>query len=270
MNESENKVFLILSLPLSILIIIISCFGLFNESAYSNETLNWQAQAFGQDFIDLFLITPVLIITSILIFKKKHAAILLWIGAILYLNYTFIIYCFAVHFNRMFYFYCLTLGLSFYSFIYFFFSQAKKLMFFKFNDPVPVKPAGIYLMAISILFYLLWLSQVIPAMLSGSTPKEIIETGLPVNPVHAIDLSICLPGIFLTGLFLLKKKRIGLLFTPGVLLFTILMDITIAVLTFFMKMKGIESDLSVSIITGLLALAGIFILIKFMKTLEFA
>jgi hypothetical protein len=68
MNKN-NQSKIILSLPIIILIIIASYRGLFIPDTYSKETLNWTAQAIGQDAINLFPITPFLIVTSLLISK---------------------------------------------------------------------------------------------------------------------------------------------------------------------------------------------------------
>jgi hypothetical protein len=57
MNPRKNII--ALSLPLCVLIIIVSCVGLLTPYFYSKETLNWQTQSIGQDMIDLFLMTPV-------------------------------------------------------------------------------------------------------------------------------------------------------------------------------------------------------------------
>lgn len=90
------------------------------------ETLNWQTQSIGQDMIDLFLMTPCLVITSILSCKKCNPAIMKWGGVVLYLTYTFAIYCFDIHFNKLFIIYCPALGFSFYSILYFLFLQHRE------------------------------------------------------------------------------------------------------------------------------------------------
>src|SRR5450631_1289659 len=113
MDSSHNRI--ILTMLLTAFTVIASCVGLFTPSFYSTETLNWQAQSVSQDFIDLVLIAPCLLITSILARRNNKIAILIWGGVLLYLTYTFVIYCFDIHFNKLFILYCFCLGLSFYS-----------------------------------------------------------------------------------------------------------------------------------------------------------
>ena len=108
-QDKQNKNILILSFLLAALIIFASSFGLLSKQIYSRETLNWTVQAVAQDSIDLFILTPLLLLSSFYIYNRNKIALLIWSGILLYLIYTFIIYCFAVHFNSLFLFYCLTL-----------------------------------------------------------------------------------------------------------------------------------------------------------------
>ena len=267
-QDKQNKNILILSFLLAALIIFVSSFGLLSKQIYSRETLNWTVQAVAQDSIDLFILTPLLLLSSFYIYNRNKIALLIWSGILLYLIYTFIIYCFAVHFNSLFLFYCLTLGLSFYLFMYFLISQIRDPVVNDYTVKIPVKTIGIYIITIACLFFLLWLSEIMPPMLKNSVPKEIVEIGLPVNPIFSIDLSICLPGFFITGFLLLKKTQLGLLLTPAILVFTILMDITISTLNIFMKLKGLETNLSISIVMVLFAAISVILLVKFLKSLQ--
>jgi hypothetical protein len=139
-----NKPILILSLPLAALIIIVSCVGLLTPDFYSKETLNWQAQSLWQDMIDLFLLVPCLLITSILAYRNNKAATLLWGGVVLYLTYTFALYCFDIHFNKLFVIYCLCLGLSFYSLMYFLFTKYAETRNENFENKSVIRVIGIY------------------------------------------------------------------------------------------------------------------------------
>ena len=267
-KNNQSKIILALSLPIAILIIIASYRGLFIPGTYSKETLNWTSQAVGQDAINLFLITPFLIFTSLLAYKKSRIALLLWSGCIFYLVYTYVIYCFAVHFNNLFLVYCLILGLSFYSFMYFLFSQIKEPIVDWFNDKIPVKTMGIYLFVISCFFYFLWLSEILPAIFRNTTPNDIIDIGTLTNPVHALDLSVCLPGLLITSILLLRKKPMGLLLAPTMMTFCILMDITIGGLVVVMKVNGLDADWSLTGLMGLLALVSVTILVKYLRSLK--
>lgn len=223
-----------ISLLLSVLIAAVSITGISNPGIYNAETHDWKMQAMGQDYIDLFLVVPVLLFTGFFVYRKARDAFLVWGGVIIYILYTFIIYCFSVHFNTLFVVYCLILGISFYKFLWFLYiissAEVPEIMlpagFMKFT--------GIYFIVLAILFYFLWLSEILPALIYNKIPENLTETGLVTNPVHVIDLSVMLPAMFLTGFFILKGKQVAIRMVPAFLIFFILMDITIAVLNIYM------------------------------------
>jgi hypothetical protein len=268
MNKNQQNKMLAVSLLLSALVITASCIGLLTPGFYSLETPNWQAQSIGQDMVDLFLVVPCLLLTSILAYRNNRTALMIRGGVLLYLTYTFVLYCFDVHFNALFVLYCACLGLSFYALMNFLFSQLKNKYEFGFKNHYIHRTIGIYFIIIATLFCFLWLAEIIPSIIYNITPKSLIETGLLTNGVHVLDLAVLLPGIFMAGIFLLQRKPIGVILTPVILAFFILMDLTIGLLVVVMKFRGIESDLMLTVVMGILALVSLFLLIWFMKNIK--
>lgn len=263
MIKNEHKLFFSLSLIISILICLSSYEGFMNPDFYGRESLNWQAQSVGQDLINLFLICPVLLAASFLILLQKNFAYPLWAGTLLYLIYTYQIYCFNIHFNSYFTAYCLILGLCFYLFTYFIYSQIKTGL--RFHNNKLNKPIAFYFLIIAVLFYLLWLWDIVPAILHHTIPDSVKKGGLVSNPVQVLDLSIVLPGVFITGILLLKRKPLGLLFSPILLTFFILMNLTISLLTIVMVNKGVESQYTVAMVMACLSIISALLLIQQLK-----
>lgn len=257
-----KKIFLWLSLPLVILITVSGIYSLFTPAFYQQESLNWQAQSTGQDIIDVFLIAPLLLLASCYLHKIKFA-FYAWAGINLYIVYTYTIFCFAVHFNSLFFIYCFILGLSFYSLLLFIYASLKR-------EALPAvtshpKMTAIFLIITSLLFYAVWLMEIVPALLQQKTPALIKDTGLLTNPVWILDLAVVLPGIFSCGIFLLYKKRAGYALAPVILTFLILMNATIAFLSLFMQSKGVaEKDIIIPSIMTALAIYCIILLRYFL------
>jgi len=116
-----------------------------------------------------------------------------------------------------------------------------------------------------LLFYTLWLSEIIPAMETGIIPANLMDAGLPTNPVHAIDLAVFLPGVFVTGIMLWRNSYIGLIFTPVILTFFVLMNITIGLINLFMFQLGMASGVMLTWIMGTLALVSFTALVWFVR-----
>lgn len=239
--------------------------GIFSADFYSREGLNWQLQSVGQDMVDLYVVVPVLLVSAILAYRNNSNAMPVWSGTILYLIYTFVIYCFDVHFNKLFIVYCFTLGLSFYSLLYFLYTQVKSPIINWIENKRVILITGIYFLILPVIFYVLWLSEIIPAIVTNTTPKSISEAGLFTNPVHIIDLAVFLPGLFITGILLLKRNTLSLLLVPMLLSFFVLMDITIGWLVVMMQQKGLATNLSVTVVMTILAVLSLLLLIWYMK-----
>lgn len=266
--SNSQKAILWLSISLAALVAFASLTGLLTPGFYVKETANWQAQSIGQDIVDLFLVVPALVVSAILAFHNRKGAMLVWAGVLAYLLYTFIIYCFFVHFNKLFIVYCFSLGLSFYSLAWFAYQQTKSGLTTGNFAKVPSHFTGIFFIVIAAFFYFLWLSEIIPALIKNDLPKSAKEGGLPTNPVQVLDISVFLPGIFITGLFLLQKKLAGYIMAPVLLSFFVLMNITIGLLVIVMKQRGIEADYMLTVIMGVLTVICIILLIIYLKKIK--
>lgn len=154
---------LLLSLPSVLVIVVTALAGIFIPGTYYKETANWALQSMGQDLVDLFLIVPLMIASSILAFKKNRLGFIVWGGINLYLIYTYVIYSFDIHFNRLFLAYCTVLGLSFYSFIYFIYLSVKKQITYATVNKTSIRIIAGYFLIIAYMFFFLWLSKIIPA-----------------------------------------------------------------------------------------------------------
>jgi len=262
----KETTILILSLPLSLLVIGVSCIGLLTPDFYSRESSNWQAQSIGQDLIDLSVIIPVLLISATMAFGGHRLARMIWAGVNVYLVYTFAIYAFDVHFNSVFLFYCICLGLAFYSIMYFLYTELLNPgNAITLHNPLR-KVIGIYFIITAVLFYGLWLSDVLTAMFYNVPAESLKDINLPTNPVHVIDLSVILPGFAVLGVLLLRRHHLGFLLAPVMLSFTLLMNITIAVLNIVMQNSGVEANGMITIIMLLLAVFNVVLLFKVSQT----
>lgn len=203
--------------------------GLTTTDYYALETDNWRLQTIGQDMIDLCLIVPVLLNTALMISRGSQDAKLLWAGTMIYVIYTYTIFCFSVHFNSMFLVYCAILGLSIFSLVRFVY-VSRKTFRYKLSDKNTGLATGIWFMLTAVFFAMLWLAEIILAILTDRPPASISEGGFFTNPVQVIDLAVCLPGLFITGLLLIRREKPGLVLAPVLLTFMLLMDVTVGVL----------------------------------------
>jgi len=247
---------------------VASVFGAFINITYARETASMAAQGIGQDLVDLFLVVPAILISLYYMRRKNRKATLIFGGLIFYVLYSFIIYSFGVHFNLMFLVYCFTLGTATFIFLTFIYNTGRLDVRSWFKQKTPDRGIAIFFIIISAMFYMLWLKDVLPAILNNSIPRSVSDYDLLVNPVHVIDMSFALPGLIITAVLLLKKHNLGYIFTPIVLVFLIILTIALAAMVIMSKIKGISEDISIALIFLALSVVSIVFLVIFLRAIE--
>lgn len=257
-----------LSLINSLLIIYVSLKGLSSPAIYGNETENWMTQSKGQDLINLSII-PFYVFVSSNRYKSASYFPLLWAGTTIYFIYTYLIYCFDIHFNHLFLFYCMILCLNFFLLLDFVYSARHNHLTTKVNS-IMRRITGSYFIFIFLLFGFLWLSDIVPAVLEGNFPTSLDKVGLFTNPVEVLDLSFVLPGILISGLLLLREEPLGYFLAPIILTFMLLMEFTIGMLIIILWQKGLQEYPHVAWILFGLTLINLILLILNVKHKRFA
>ena len=215
---------LIWSVAISLLVAAASLVGLLTDQVYALETANWATQARGQDLGNLVAVA-FLLASAVLQRRGSARAGRIWLGTLLYLIYAYLVYAMAVHFNRLFLVYVAVLGLSAYAVILGFGHLTAQR--FTPRSPGVRRAAGLTLLVTGLLFALLWLAEVVPALLSGAAPSSLTDAGLVANPIHVIDLSVVLPAFIITGLATLRGRSRGVFWSTPWLTFSVLMGASI-------------------------------------------
>ena len=224
MVPAGSRSVLVWSGVLAPLVLTTSIAGLADASVYAEETENWALQAQGQDWGNLLAVV-VLVVAALRHRRGSQRAGLVWLGTVLYLIYAFVVYAFALHLNHLFLVYVAVLGVSAWALIF----TVNGI-----RHPAPRYPQGHaralaawLIIAIGVMFAGLWLSELVPALLTGTVPASLEEAGLWVNPIHVIDLSMVLPAFVIAGIGALQNREHGLFWLAPWLVFSVLMGSSI-------------------------------------------
>lgn len=242
---------------------VVSYLGGFSSWVYERDSASMATQGIGQDIFDLFIVVPLLIISLARSIQGKRVALFVFTGSVFYVLYSFAIYCFGVHFNNLFLLYCLVFGSSFYIFIMLVYQLNGQDIATWINPDAPHRAIGIYFMVIAVLFYLLWLKDIVPAMAANAVPASISDNNLLTNPVHVMDIAIALPGLIVVALLLFKRHKLGLIFAPVFLIFTILLALALIAMVLSLAFHNISEDISIMAIFVILAVFSTIMLMKF-------
>ncbi len=200
---------------------------------------------------------PCCLLLSIMRPGEDDIARLLYAGILFYIMYSFVIYCFGVHFNRFFLLYCFTLALSLYSFILVMsgFGREDVAAWF---DHAAAKGVSIYIFIVALVFYGLWLKSIVPALISDTVPADVTDNDFLVNPIHVIDLAFALPGLILGSVLLWRKQSMGYVIASVSLVFMVFLTIALAAMVVMLSIREINEDYSVAVVFGILSVLSLF------------
>lgn len=259
-----SKTVLRLSVVDALLVLIASASGILLKSIYARETPSWALQAIAQDIVNLVAVV-VLCIAAYFVNKGSVKAFLVWSGVLLYLLYAYAIYAFDVHFNRLFLVYVTILGLSFYALIGSLIQMHLNSLQAYFTANTRARLVSVFLLALGIVFYLLWLREEIPALMTGSIPSSITEANLPTNPVHVLDLGLYLPAILITGLLLWRRNLLGYLLAGPLLVFSVLMGTAILVIFLVTSSQGMPTSVGVEAVFAIIIAVSLVLSILYIR-----
>jgi hypothetical protein len=206
--RTTPRIWLSLTGPIAFLAAIAAGVGFFIADLYRDAPVN-AAQAVGQDLITLVVALPVLVVSAILALRGSRRAHLVWLGALGYLVYTYLMYAQAIQFNPLFLVYVALLGLSLYALIGGLATTDFAEIKARFSRGTPVKAVSIFLAVVAVLFYFIWLSEDIPALLAGEVPQGVIDGEAPTDIVHVLDMAWILPANVLTAIWLWRRRALG-------------------------------------------------------------
>ncbi len=257
-----------LTLPIVVLGVTGSVIGIvLDDRIYGDETADWAAQAIGQDIANLVAF-PALLLLAIAAGRGSVRAYLGWTGILVYSAYTYVIYSFDVHFGPLFLVWVVVLGLSVYALIGGLSSIDPVRVRSKFTDRAPVRTTSVVLITIGSVFYLLWLSEIVPPILSGTVPEALAEAGLVTNPVHVLDLAVFLPAVVLAGVLLVRRRAWGYVLAPALLVAMASLAVGIVSLMAVAAARGLGWAPGVGLAIGLLAVVEVLVAVRLLGALE--
>jgi hypothetical protein len=234
----QAAVWLWVSVLAAILAVAGSLIALFVPDIYAGLTPAFLPQALAQDVANLALASPAMLILAALALRGSLRAFLLWLGVITFTVYNYVIYTFSIPFGPLFPLWVAVLGLCLFTLIGSLTAVDHAAVKSYFSIQRAVTVVAWSLIVIAVLFGFLWLSEDVPALLSGNTPQSVVDMALPTNPVHILDLGFFLPAVILTGLLLLKHKPLAYTVAPALIVFLVLTGIPILVTPIVQSARG--------------------------------
>lgn len=266
-STTRTNIWLWLTAPIAILVAIAAGVGFFAEDLY-RDTPYFAAQAVGQDLITLVVALPILVASALLTGRGSGRAHLVWLGVLVYLVYSYVIYAIAVQFNPLFLVYVALLGCSLYALIGGLATTDFAEIKARFSQGTSVRAVSVFLAVLAILFYFIWLSEAVPAVLTGEVPQSVIDNGTPTNAVHVLDMAWILPSMLLTAVWLWRGRVLGYTLAGVLLSFLSLLALAIISMIVFMVLYGQAVSVGPAAIFAILFAASLWMLTRYLRGLK--
>jgi hypothetical protein len=263
-SSRSTTIWLWLTGPIALLVAIAAEAGIFTDDLYRDAPVN-AAQALGQDLITLVVALPTLVLSFILALRGSRRAHLVWLGVLGYLVYTYVSYALAVQFNPLFLVYVALVGLSLYALIGGLATTDFVGIKAGFSRGTPVKAVSIYLAVVPLLFYFMWLSEDIPALLAGEVPQGVIEAEAPTDIVHVLDMAWILPAMVLTAVWLWRGRALGYVLAGTLLSFLSLLVLAVMSMIVFQVLYGVAAGLGIAVFFGVVFVISVGMLVWYLR-----
>jgi hypothetical protein len=232
----DKKIIIIISAFIAVLAVIASGLGLWTE-LYKGYNTSAVAQLQGNDLVTIVFCVPLLLISAYFAVKGSMRGLLIWTGTLFYFLYVYADLTFMMSYNQLFLAYVAIYSLSL-------FALAAVLLTLDIKRikeslaGAPVKVTAYFMIFMGALVALMWLSFIIPPLMSGQRPALLEDYTTLV--VQALDLGIVVPLSILTGMLLLKGNAWGYALASIVLIKVTTIGIAVLSMALFMVLSGVE------------------------------
>ncbi|MFC7225925.1 hypothetical protein N0B31_00805 [Salinirubellus salinus] len=171
-----------------------------------------------QDLTVLLVGVPVLAVGLWSAARGSPRGRLVWLGGMAFMTYIWASAAIQIPYNELFLVYVALFGLSLFTFVGGMWSTDPERIRRRLEGRVdPALYAGA-LFVVGLGLAALWLSDILPALLQGTTPTIVEESGPQALTSHVVDLGVVVPSILLAAVWLYRRRTWGYVLAGVVLI----------------------------------------------------
>lgn len=240
--------------------------SIYGKGLYKHDSVSMAVQAIAQDYVTLFIGGPLLILSFYLSRKGRLKGRLLLTGTLGYFLYTYASYSFLSMYNSLFLIYVLLMSASFFAFTLAMMSFEVAKLAQSFNEKLPVKLIGGFLLFASFVFGLMWLGKIVQQLINH-TPVIGIDHYTTLV-IQALDLGFVVPVGIVSGVLLIKRQPFGYLLGSVIIIKDITLLTALSAMVFLQIQAGVEVSLAVVILVLLLNIFAIYLMVLILKNVK--
>jgi len=190
------------------LMLLQSLSGLLVRDVY-RDNLFVRSAWLGNDWVTLLLAFPILVISLRPTQHSLFRSTLILLGILAYCFYNYAFYLFGAALNSLFLVFVLLWGISFYALVIGFIALSEIKPTAARTGASTSWVAG-YMLLWALFLSALWIFQSLNFVFTGTIPAIVLATGHPTNITGALDLSLMIPPVFLSALWLWRGNPWGM------------------------------------------------------------
>ena len=250
-----------------LLLAVAAGLGLFLPGICQDNTAFTTAAFRGTDLVSLVVALTVLVGSLWLARRGSPRALLIWLGALGYVAYTYL-YAFAIAWNRLFLVYVALLSLSLFTLVAALTAIDPVQLAGRFDDRTPVRGVGVFMWAIGGMLGLMELAQVVPALIVGDVPDVVIETGHPTLVIYILDLGLVVPLLLLVGRWLRQRRPFSYVAAPILLVKGVTVDLGLLSSNLFSYLGNGRTDGPLVGLWALIAVGSLTVLLRYLRSMH--
>ena len=258
---------LLLSMLTAALAMAGSAITLLSQQLYDELMPAFLPQALAQDLVNLLVVSPAMIILAVLALRGSSRAYLLWLGTLLFTAYNYVIYSVGIPFGPLFLLWVGVLGMSIFALLGGIACIDRDELLVTYRSARAAKVSGWALIVIALLFGALWLSEDVPALLSGTTPQSLVDQGMITNPVHVLDLGFFLPAVIVVSVLWLRGNLRAATVAPSFVVFLLVTGVPIIVTPIVQALRGEAAAWAVVVPIGTVTVVSLLLLVWLLRSM---
>jgi hypothetical protein len=213
----------------------------------------------GQDALSLTVGVPLLLGSVILARRGSLRALLLWLGALFYVAYSYAYYLLNPEFNVLYLADMAIVSMSLYGLLYLLLSVDAEAVRDRLEPRTPVRLVGGFMMVMALVLTVKWVATILAALTNGVTPphKELV--------VWPLDLVVALPALFWGGVWLWRRQALGYLVAGLLLVKATAVGATLVVDTWLVTFWGEPLDTMLPVY-ALIGVGGLVLTVVYLRS----
>ncbi len=210
----------------------------------------------GQDLVTLAFL-PVLVAAAIAARRGSDRGLLVALGVIGYLSYTYIGASMAYAFNALFPVYVAALSLAAFALSMTLAGLDANAVAAGFADRAPRRILSVFLAATAAMVAVPELAQLAGAYAAGTVPEIVTRSGATTSFVHALDLGFIAPLGAIAAVLLWRRRPAGYVLAAVMLVKAATMGLALMSMTWFSVREGYPLEAGLTAMYGVIAAGGL-------------